>query len=158
MELFLRASFITRVALTRDSLAVQKFARPGALKPCKPISRSPAARDGKQPTSMSRSVFSPAAPALSRCRGGRLGIHSSVRRDRCFRLPRGPKTLAIKNSRHISIRGITVRNSPNYSISMLGCEYVDIHGVTVLNSQADGIDPLQTPARAGFARNKGEMG
>jgi polygalacturonase len=54
---------------------------------------------------------------------------------------RGPKTLAIKNSRHISIRGITVRNSPNYSISLLGCEYVDINGVTVLNSQADGIDP-----------------
>jgi Glycosyl hydrolases family 28 len=54
---------------------------------------------------------------------------------------RGPKTLAIKNSRHISIRGITVRNSPNYSISLLGCEYVNINGVTVLNGQADGIDP-----------------
>jgi polygalacturonase len=53
----------------------------------------------------------------------------------------GPKTLALKNCRHISIRGITVRNSANYSLSFLGCEFVDVDGVTVLNSQADGIDP-----------------
>jgi polygalacturonase len=53
----------------------------------------------------------------------------------------GPKTIALKNCRHISIRGITVRNSPNYSISLLGCDDVDVDGVTIRNSYADGIDP-----------------
>ena len=53
----------------------------------------------------------------------------------------GPKTLALKNCRHVSIRGITVQNSANYSLSFLGCDWVDVDGVTVLNSQADGIDP-----------------
>jgi polygalacturonase len=53
----------------------------------------------------------------------------------------GPKTIAIKLSDHVSIRGITVRNSPNYSISLWGCDYVDIDGVTILNGYADGIDP-----------------
>jgi polygalacturonase len=53
----------------------------------------------------------------------------------------GPKTIAIKNSSHVLIRGITVQNAPNYSISFLGCDYVDVDGVTVLNGYADGIDP-----------------
>ena len=53
----------------------------------------------------------------------------------------GPKTIALKNVQHISIRGITVRDSPNYAISFLGCDYVDVDGVTILNSYADGIDP-----------------
>src|SRR5207249_10618639 len=42
---------------------------------------------------------------------------------------------------HISIRGITIKDSPNYAISFLGCDYVDIDGVTILNSHADGINP-----------------
>jgi len=53
----------------------------------------------------------------------------------------GPKPISIKNSSHIAIRGITVRNAPNYSISFLGCDYVDVDGVTILNGYADGIDP-----------------
>ena len=53
----------------------------------------------------------------------------------------GPKPIALKNVQHISIRGITVRDSPNYAISFLGCDYVDVDGVTILNSYADGIDP-----------------
>ena len=53
----------------------------------------------------------------------------------------GPKTIALKNCRHIAIRGITVENSPNYSISFLGCDDIEVEGVTVLNSYADGIDP-----------------
>ncbi|MEN6605461.1 MAG: glycosyl hydrolase family 28-related protein [Bryobacteraceae bacterium] len=53
----------------------------------------------------------------------------------------GPKTVALNNCRHVSIRGITVQNSANYSLSFLGCDWVDVDGVTVLNSQADGIDP-----------------
>ncbi|MCL5742714.1 MAG: glycosyl hydrolase family 28 protein, partial [Acidobacteria bacterium] len=54
---------------------------------------------------------------------------------------RGPKTIALKLCRHVAIRGITVKNSPNYSISFWGCDYVDVDGVTVLNGFADGIDP-----------------
>jgi len=53
----------------------------------------------------------------------------------------GPKTIALKLSKHVAIRGITVRNSPNYSISFWGCDYVEVHGVTILNGYADGIDP-----------------
>ncbi len=53
----------------------------------------------------------------------------------------GPKTVAMKLCQHVTIRGITVRNSPNYSISLWGVDYADIDGVTVLNGYADGIDP-----------------
>ena len=53
----------------------------------------------------------------------------------------GPKTIALKLCQHVAIRGITVENSPNYSVSFWGCDYVDIDGVTVRNGYADGIDP-----------------
>jgi polygalacturonase len=53
----------------------------------------------------------------------------------------GPKTIAIKLCQRVTIRGITVRNSPNYSISFWGCDYVNVDGVNVLNGYADGIDP-----------------
>ena len=53
----------------------------------------------------------------------------------------GPKTIALKLSQRIAIRGITIRNAPNYAISFLGCDYVDVDGVTILNGYADGIDP-----------------
>jgi hypothetical protein len=53
----------------------------------------------------------------------------------------GPKPIALKNCRHIAVRDITIRNSPNYNISLLGCDYVNVEGVTILNGFADGIDP-----------------
>jgi hypothetical protein len=53
----------------------------------------------------------------------------------------GPKTIAIKLCQRVTIRGITVRNSPNYSISFWGTDYINVDGVTVLNGYADGIDP-----------------
>jgi len=53
----------------------------------------------------------------------------------------GPKPVAFKNSRRIAIRGVTVRNSPNYAISLLGCDHVNIEGVSIVNSHADGVDP-----------------
>jgi hypothetical protein len=53
----------------------------------------------------------------------------------------GPKTIALKNCRNVTIRGITVENSPNYSISFLGCDWVVVDGVTVRHALADGIDP-----------------
>ncbi len=53
----------------------------------------------------------------------------------------GPKPIALKKCQQVSIRNITLMNAPNYNISMLGCDYVDIQGVTILNGFADGIDP-----------------
>ena len=53
----------------------------------------------------------------------------------------GPKPIALKNCRHIAVRDITLRNAPNYNISLLGCDFVNIEGVTILNGYADGIDP-----------------
>ena len=53
----------------------------------------------------------------------------------------GPKPIALKNCRHVAVRDITIRNSPNYNISLLGCDYVNIEGVTILNGYCDGIDP-----------------
>ena len=53
----------------------------------------------------------------------------------------GPKPIALKRCQQVSIRDITMQNAPNYNISMLGCDYVDIEGVTIYNGYADGIDP-----------------
>lgn len=53
----------------------------------------------------------------------------------------GPKPIALKRCRRIAVRDLTVRNSPNYAISLLGCEDVAIRGVRILNSYSDGIDP-----------------
>jgi len=52
----------------------------------------------------------------------------------------GPKLIALKSCRLISIHGITLKNAPNYNISLLGCDYVEIDGVTIFNGYADGID------------------
>lgn len=53
----------------------------------------------------------------------------------------GPKTIAIKLCQYVAIRGVTVRNSPNYAVSLWGADFVDIDGITILNGYADGIDP-----------------
>ena len=53
----------------------------------------------------------------------------------------GPKPIALKNCRHVAVRDVTIRNSPNYNISLLGCDHVNIEGVTILNGYCDGIDP-----------------
>jgi polygalacturonase len=53
----------------------------------------------------------------------------------------GPKPIAFKNSEWITIRGITVKNAPNYNISLMGTDHVEVEGVRLLNGYADGIDP-----------------
>jgi hypothetical protein len=53
----------------------------------------------------------------------------------------GPKPIALKNCRHVQIRDITIRNAPNYNVSLLGCDQVVIDGLTILNGYCDGIDP-----------------
>ncbi len=53
----------------------------------------------------------------------------------------GPKTIALKNCSEISIRDVHIENSPNYSVSFLGCSYIVVDGITIKNGYADGIDP-----------------
>src|SRR6266540_2617439 len=53
----------------------------------------------------------------------------------------GPKPIALKQCRNIQIHELTIDNAPNYNISLLGCDKVDIVGVTIRNGYADGIDP-----------------
>jgi hypothetical protein len=53
----------------------------------------------------------------------------------------GPKTIAFKRCRFVDIKGVRLLNAPNYNISLLGTDYVNIDGVTILNGFADGIDP-----------------
>ena len=53
----------------------------------------------------------------------------------------GPKPIALKECRNIQILDPTIANAPNYNISLLGCDGVDILGVTILNGYSDGIDP-----------------
>lgn len=53
----------------------------------------------------------------------------------------GPKPVALRRCSHVSLRGITIRSSPSYNISLLGCEFVTIDRVTIQNGFSDGIDP-----------------
>jgi hypothetical protein len=53
----------------------------------------------------------------------------------------GPKPIALKLCRNIQIRDLTIDNAPNYNISLLGCDKVDVVGVTIRNGYSDGIDP-----------------
>ncbi len=53
----------------------------------------------------------------------------------------GPKPIAFKRCRQLAVKDITILNAPNYCISLLGCDFVNIDGVTILNAFCDGIDP-----------------
>jgi len=53
----------------------------------------------------------------------------------------GPKGIALKRCKFVDIRGVRLQNCPNYNISLLGTDFVNIDGVTILNGHADGIDP-----------------
>ena len=53
----------------------------------------------------------------------------------------GPKAIALKRCRFVDIQSIRIVNVPNYAVSLLGTDDVNIDGVTILNGFADGIDP-----------------
>lgn len=60
----------------------------------------------------------------------------------CQRSKRGgPKPIALKECRRVTIRDVTIERAPNYAISLLGCDHVNIDGVTIRNAFSDGIDP-----------------
>lgn len=52
----------------------------------------------------------------------------------------GPKPIAIKNSEWVTVRGITIRNAPNYNISFGGADHIQVDSVKLLNGFADGVD------------------
>src|SRR3979409_378484 len=52
-----------------------------------------------------------------------------------------PKPIALKRCRNVRIHDLTIANAPNYNISLLGCDGVNILGVTIRNGYSDGIDP-----------------
>lgn len=53
----------------------------------------------------------------------------------------GPKPVALRLCKFVTIRGVTIRRAPNYAISLIGTDYVNIDGVSILDAWADGIDP-----------------
>ena len=53
----------------------------------------------------------------------------------------GPKPIALKRCQDILIRDISILNAPNYCVSLLGCDYVNLDGITIRNAYCDGIDP-----------------
>ncbi len=53
----------------------------------------------------------------------------------------GPKPIAFKRCQQVTIKDITILNAPNYAISLLGTDYVNIDGVNIFNGYCDGIDP-----------------
>jgi hypothetical protein len=53
----------------------------------------------------------------------------------------GPKPIALKRCRNVSVRGVTIAGAPNYALSLLGCDDVVVDGVRVKGGFADGIDP-----------------
>lgn len=52
----------------------------------------------------------------------------------------GPKPIALKRCRQISITDVTLKNAPNYNLSLLGCAHAEIRNVTIVNGFVDGID------------------
>src|SRR5438132_11409988 len=52
----------------------------------------------------------------------------------------GPKPIALKRCKYVTVRDVAIRDAPNYCISLLGTDYVTIDGVTILNAYSDGID------------------
>ena len=71
----------------------------------------------------------------------RIGILGSGTIDSNRNHRGGPKAIALKRCRYVDLKGITILNCPNYCISMLGTDYVNIDGVTLLEGHCDGIDP-----------------
>jgi len=53
----------------------------------------------------------------------------------------GPKPIALKRCRFVTLRDLTVLHAPNYCVSLGGCDDVLIEGVTIRDAYADGIDP-----------------
>jgi polygalacturonase len=68
------------------------------------------------------------------------------RREEVAKLKFGrPRLVRLVGCRNVFIEGVTLTNSPAWTLHPIFCEYVTIHGVTILNPvpspNTDGIDP-----------------
>jgi polygalacturonase len=52
----------------------------------------------------------------------------------------GPKPIALKQCRFLTVSGITILRSPNYCVSLVGCDDALIDGVVIREGYSDGID------------------
>lgn len=43
--------------------------------------------------------------------------------------------------RNVALRGLTLRNSPSYNVSLIGTEDEGLGNLRIVNGYADGIDP-----------------
>jgi polygalacturonase len=53
----------------------------------------------------------------------------------------GPKPIALRRCARVEVSGITIRNAPNYCVSLGACDDVLVEGVTIRDGFSDGIDP-----------------
>lgn len=53
----------------------------------------------------------------------------------------GPKAIALKRCRFVTVQGITITRAPNYGVSLCGCDDVVVEGIRIRDAYADGIDP-----------------
>lgn len=60
-------------------------------------------------------------------------------------MPWRPRLVGFVDCRNLTIRDVTFRDSPNWTLHLVGCEHVNIDGVTIDNNtkipNCDGIDP-----------------
>lgn len=67
-----------------------------------------------------------------------IGGVGTIDMDRRRRV--GPKPIALKGCRFVTVRGITIVHSPNYCVSLGGCDDVVVDGVVIRSGYSDGID------------------
>src|SRR5262249_35460161 len=52
----------------------------------------------------------------------------------------GPKPIALRGCRFVTVRDVTIVHSPNYCVSLGGCDDVVVDGVVIRTGYSDGID------------------
>src|SRR5581483_240934 len=71
----------------------------------------------------------------------RVAITGAGTIDMHRRRRNGPKPIAFKRCRFVTVRGIRIVRAPNYAVSLGGCDDVLVEGVTIRQAYSDGIDP-----------------
>lgn len=77
---------------------------------------------------------------LAGCDLERIAIRGAGVIDMNRRRRSGPKPIALKRCHFATVQGITIVRSPNYCVSLGGCDDALVEGVTIRAAYADGID------------------
>lgn len=60
--------------------------------------------------------------------------------------PWRPKLVMLRGCRHVLLTGITLHDAPMFTVQLVGCQDVDVRGISILNNleipNCDGIDPV----------------